>query len=179
MNILSKIAVTGLFLGTFAFADHHMGKSHKDTYDLPNLKMEKTDLSFDEIAGYEDYKIVASHFRKDKSEIRYILANNVAFDALKDGKNKMPQGSKIVKIGWDVKDIATFPSALEANNIQRVEYMIRDKDKHKESDGWGYARFVKNNGKYQAWGGDIQTCVSCHGIEAKNDALFTRYQKVF
>lgn len=149
------------------------------TYNLPSLKMKNTNLSFDEIAGYEDYKIVATHFRKDKNEIRYILANNVAYQALKAGKNKMPNGSKVVKIGWSVKDMAKFPSALEADKIQRVEYMIKDKDKHKESDGWGYARFVKKNGTYQAWGGDPKSCVACHASVSDHDALFTRYQKVF
>ena len=149
------------------------------TYNLPNLKMKNTNLSFGEIVGYEDYKIVATHFRKDKNEIRYILANDVAYQALKAGKNKMTNGSKVVKIGWSVKDMSKFPSALEADKIQRVEYMIKDKDKHKESDGWGYARFVKKNGTYQAWGGDPKSCVACHASVSDHDALFTRYQKVF
>lgn len=149
------------------------------TYNLPNLKMKKSHLSFDEIEGYEDYKIVATHFRKDKNEIRYILANNVAFEALKAGKDKMPNGSKVVKIGWSVKNMDKFPSALEANKIQRVEYMIKDRDKYRESDGWGYARFVKKNGKYKAWNGDTKSCVACHASVSDHDALFTRYQKVF
>jgi len=165
--------------GVFAFADHHMGKKGKDTYNLPNLKMKNTNLAFDEISGYEDYQIVATHFRKDKNEIRYILANPIAYEALKAEKKRMPDGSKVVKIGWSVQDMATFPVALEAKNIERVEYMIRDQDKHKESDGWGYARYVKKNGKYSAWGGDIKTCVSCHAGVSKTDALFTKYQRVF
>jgi hypothetical protein len=165
--------------GVMAFADHHMEKNENPTYNLPKLEMKNTKLSFDEIAGYEDYKIVASHFRKDKNEIRYILANDVAYEALKAEKKTMPQGSKVVKIGWSVQDMATFPAALEAKNIERVEYMIKDKDKHKESDGWGYARFVKKDGKYSAWGGDPKSCVACHAAVKNQDALFTRYQKVF
>jgi len=163
----------------FAIADHHMEEKNQPTYNLPKLEMKDSKLSFNEIKGYEDYKIVATHFRKDKNEIRYILANNIAFDALKKSKVKMPDGSKIVKIGWNVKDMPTFPSALEANEIQRVEYMMRDKTKHMESDGWGYARFVKKDGKYEAWNGDVQSCVACHAIEKENDGLFTRYQKLF
>lgn len=179
MKKLINLGTALLCCGVFALADHHMEKKGNSTYKLPNLKMKNTNLTFDEISGYEDYQIVATHFRKDKNEIRYILANPVAFKALKNQDKKMPQGSKIVKIGWTVQDMATFPSALEAKKIQRVEYMIRDKDKHQESDGWGYARYVKKNGKYSAWGGDIKTCVSCHAIEKANDALFTKYQRVF
>ncbi|HIQ27550.1 MAG TPA: cytochrome p460 [Sulfurovum sp.] len=150
-----------------------------DTTKVPDLDMKNTKLSFKEIQGYQNYKIVASHFRKDKNEIRYILANPVAYNALKENKVIMPNGSKIVKIGWSVNDMATFPSALEANKIQRVEYMIKDSKKHKESDGWGYARFIKKDSQYKAWTGDIQSCVSCHAIVKSNDALFTKFQRMF
>jgi len=146
---------------------------------VPNLKMKDTKLSFKEIEAYQNYKIVATHFRTDKNEIRYILANSVAYNALRDNKVVMPDGSKIVKIGWSVKEMPAFPTALEADKIQRVEYMIKDKTKHKESDGWGYARFVKKDGTYKAWNGDINSCVSCHALVKSNDALFTKFQHTF
>ncbi|MBL6973786.1 MAG: cytochrome P460 family protein, partial [Sulfurimonas sp.] len=98
---------------------------------VPDLEMKNTKLSFKEIEGYQNYKIVATHFRTDKNEIRYILANPVAYNALKDNKVIMPNGSKIVKIGWSAKEMSTFPAALEADAIKRVEYMIKDKTKHK------------------------------------------------
>jgi len=119
--------------------------SASNEYKVPDLKMKNTKLSFKEIKGYQNYKIVATHFRTDKNEIRYILANQIAYNALRNNKITMPNGSKIVKIGWSVKKMPTFPTALEADTIQRVEYMIKDKTKHKESDGWGYARFVKKD----------------------------------
>ena len=150
-----------------------------DNTKVPNLKMKDTGLSFKEIEGYQNYQIVASHFRKDKNEIRYILANPVAYNAIRAEKSVMPDGSKIVKIGWSVNDMGSFPAALEANKIERVEYMIKDKTKHTESDGWGYARFVKKDGKYSAWGGDIQSCVSCHAVVKSNDAVFTKFQRMF
>jgi len=150
-----------------------------DTAQIPNIMMKDTKLSFKEIEGYQDYQIVASHFRKDKNEIRYILANPIAYNALRANKTVMPDGSKVVKIGWSVNEMKTFPSALEADKIQRVEYMIKDKTKHKESDGWGYARFVKEDGQYKAWGGDPQSCVSCHAVVKSNDALFTKFQRMF
>jgi Cytochrome P460 len=146
---------------------------------VPDLEMKDTKLSFKEIEDYQNYKIVATHFRTDKNEIRYILANPVAYNALRDNKVIMPDGSKIVKIGWSVRKMPTFQSALEADMIQRVEYMIKDKTKHKESDGWGYARFVKKDGVYKPWDGDINSCVSCHAIVESNDSLFTKFQHTF
>ena len=146
---------------------------------IPNLQMKNTMLTFQEIKDYQNYKIVATHFRTDKNELRYVLANAIAYKAIIKKSKIMPDGSKIVKIGWSVKKMATFPSALEADKIQRIEYMIRDKSKHKESDGWGYARFVKKDGKYKAWNGNIQDCVSCHSIMKSNDYLFTSFQTKF
>lgn len=174
MKKVTKAIAIVVCLSSLVFADHHM-----EGTGLPDLKMKDTNLSFKDIEGYQDYQIVASHFRKDKNELRYILANSLAYKALKKGDSEMPEGSKIVKIGWTVKDMSTFPSALEADKIQRVEYMIRDKNKHKESDGWGYARFIKKDGKYKTWGGDPKSCVACHSIVKSNDAVFTKFQKQF
>jgi len=146
---------------------------------VPDLEMKGTKLSFKDIEGYQNYKIVATHFRTDKNEIRYILANPIAYNALRNAKAVLPDGSKIVKIGWNVNKMEKYPSALEADKIQRIEYMIKDKTKHKESDGWGYARFVKKDGQYKAWDGDINSCVSCHAVVNTTDFLFTKFQHMF
>lgn len=138
----------------------------------------KTKLFFSHIKGYKNYKIVAAHFRTDKKEIRYILANPTAYHALKKKMKVMPNGSKIVKIGWSAKELSLFPSALEASDIQRIEYMIRDKAVAKSSDGWTYARVVKKNDKYSSWKGDVNSCVSCHSIAKAQDAVFTKFQPI-
>ena len=169
--ILGVVCCATLVFGTDVYKS--------DNKKLPDLTMKNTNLKFSDISGYKDYKIVATHFRKDKNEIRYILANPIAFNALRNKDVVMPNGSKVVKIGWSVKDMETFPSALEAKDIQRVEYMIKDSSKHKESDGWGYARFVKKDGQYKSWGGNPKSCVACHAIVKNNDALFTKYQDLF
>ncbi|MDD2357555.1 MAG: cytochrome P460 family protein [Thiovulaceae bacterium] len=164
--VLSLLTCTTLLL---AFSEN----------ELPMLEMKDTKLAFKDIAGYSNYKIVATHFRKDQNELRYILANPIAYKALKNKEIVMPDGSKIVKIGWKVKEMTAFPAAFEADKIQRVEYMIKDKTKHKESDGWGYARFIKKGDEYKAWDGDVNECVSCHAIMNSNDFLFTKFQPIF
>jgi len=148
--------------------------------NIPELKMPGNGLSFQEIAGYENYKIVATHFRTDKNEIRYILANPVAYAALKHYAKIMPEGSKIVKIGWSVKKMPTWPGALEADKIQRVEYMVKNSKKFNHNgDHWGYARFVKTKDGYKAWNKGTQSCISCHVSVKNDDYLFTRFQKKF
>ena len=147
---------------------------------LPNLSMPDNNLSFKNIEGYQDYKIVATHFRTDKKELRYILANAIGYNALKEKVKVMPEGSKIVKIGWSVKEMPLFPSALEADKIQRVEYMVKDSTKFDANgDNWGYARFVKKDGEYKAWDKGTKGCIACHSSAKGQDFLFTGLQGKF
>ena len=147
---------------------------------LPDLKMPKSGLPFKLIKDYRSYNVVATHFRTDKNELRYILANDRAYEALKVGSKELPEGSKIVKIGWSVKKMMLFPAALEADKIQRVEYMIKDSKKFNHNgDNWGYARFVKTKSGYKSFEKGTQGCISCHSVAKSNDFLFTQYQKRF
>ena len=153
---------------------------HTNNTTLPELKMPDNNLTFKMIEGYQDYKVVATHYRTDKNEIRYILANPIGYNAFKEKQKVMPEGSKIVKIGWSVKKMPTFSNALEADTIQRVEYMVKDsKNFDANGDNWGYARFVKKEGKYMAWDKGTKGCISCHSIVKETDYLFTKLQATF
>ena len=173
---MKKLLLITLYIG-FAYA----GDVYQtDAKALPELKMPDSNLTFKMIEGYQDYKIVATHFRTDKNELRYILANAIGYSALKSKAKVMPEGSKIVKIGWSVKKMPTFPNALEADEIQRVEYMVKDsKTFDANGDNWGYARFVKKEGKYVAWEKGSKGCISCHSGVKDTDYLFTKIQPTF
>lgn len=145
---------------------------------LPKLHMPDNNLSFSLIEKYKNYKIVASHYRTDKKELRYILANPTAFAALKNHKKVLPDGSKIVKIGWSVKKMELYPDALEADTIQRIEFMYKDKTSfNHKGDHWGYARFIKKGDNYLAWNKGTQGCITCHSVASENDYLFTKIQE--
>lgn len=147
---------------------------------LPDIKMPDNGLSFKMIDGYQDYKIVATHWRIDKKELRYVLANQVAYEALKSKKMPLPEGSKIVKIGWTVKAMGTFPDALEADKLQRVEYMVKDSSRYNQNgDHWGYARYVKKGESYVPYANGSAECVACHSAVSGNDYLFSGFQETF
>ena len=177
MNKFTKITLLSVFILGMAYANNtYLSQNNK----IPSLTMPDNKLTFEMIEGYKNYKIVATHFRTDKNELRYILANPIGFNALKDKLKIMPEGSKIVKIGWSVKKMGLFPKALEADKIQRVEYMVKDSTKFNvNGDNWGYARFVKKEGKYRAWDKGIKGCISCHASAKSNDYLFTTLQATF
>jgi hypothetical protein len=136
-------------------------------------------LHFKEIEDYKNYKIVATHFRTDKNELRYVLVNKIAFKSFTNNEI-LPEGSKIVKIGWKVKQMSNFGVALESDSLQRIEYMIKDSKKFKNNPGnWGYARFVKENNQYKSWDKGTTSCVACHNISKDNNFVFSKYQKLF
>lgn len=172
MKILILIVMISIFMVSCSTESaYHVESS------VPNLIMPKNNLAFKEIEDYQNYKIIATHFRKDKNELRYILANATAYRAYRNGQ-KLPEGSKIVKIGWDIKEMENFAVAIEANEVLRVEYMLKDSKKFSENPGnWGYARFVKENGEYKSWT-ETASCISCHNIAQNNDFLFTKYQEL-
>jgi len=171
IKIITLITVLGF---SYAIANDIFKTNNEK---MPNLKMPDSNLTFQMIEGYQDYKIVATHFRTDKNELRYVLANPIGYNALKDKLKVMPEGSKIVKIGWSVKKMESFSSALEADKIQRVEYMIKDsKQFNTNGDNWGYARFVKKDGQYQAWDKGTKGCIACHASVKNSDYLFTSLQ---
>ncbi len=173
---MKTLVIISLLVNTLIASDIY--HSHKT--ELPELKMPDSNLSFSMIEGYQDYKIVATHFRTDKNELRYILANPIGYNALKTQAKIMPEGSKIVKIGWSVKKMPLFPSALEADKIQRVEYMLKDsKNFDSKGDNWGYARFIKKGDKFESWKKGTKGCISCHSIAKANDYLFTKMQSSF
>lgn len=146
--------------------------------NVPDLQMPNNKLNFKRIKDYKNYKIIATHFRTDKKELRYILANEKAFESYKKEKGFV-EGSILVKIGWNVVEMKNFSPALEAQNIQRIEYMIKDSKRFSENPGkWGYARFVKRNGIYKSWNNGTESCISCHNIAKNNQYVFSKIQEL-
>jgi len=135
-------------------------------------------LRFKEIEDYKNYKIVATHFVTDNNELRYILANKKAFIALYK-QQPFPEGSILVNIAWSVKNMSTFAEALEADEIQQVDYSIKDREKFSDNPGnWGYASFEKRNGNYRSSTEGTARCIACHNKAKETDYKFTRYQKL-
>ncbi len=139
-----------------------------------------TGLKFGLIKGYEDWHVVATHYRTDKNELRYIIGNKKAVEAYRKGAKKFPEGAILVKIGYSLKKNPAFKASVEPDAIQRVEFMIKDSKKFKDSAGWGFARFVKDQktGKYKVFGKspkDYAQCFSCHKLVKQKDFVFTDY----
>ncbi len=69
MKIVTKVLLsTVLVSGLFAQSDVYLTNNSK----VPDLKMPNNKLVFKEIEGYQNYKIIATHFRTDK--MRYDIS---------------------------------------------------------------------------------------------------------
>lgn len=85
-----------------------------------------------------------------------------------------------MKVGYSLKKIASFPTAVEPNVLQRVELMVRNTNRFPKTGGWGFARFVYHpqTRTYQPYGKTpdfAQECFSCHSIVKNRDFVFTSY----
>jgi hypothetical protein len=180
----TKLRVPAVFSVVFAFALGMtsmlaaQGKQDRFTLTAPN------GVSFAEIKGYEDWKVVAPSFRTDKDEIRFILGNDTLIKAYRDGVPEngkpFPDGSMFVKIAHSQRKSVAFPAALEPDVLQRVEIMIKDAKKFAKTNGWGFARFVYDpkTGTFTVYGKDAnfdQECSLCHTLVKARDFVFTHY----
>jgi len=91
MNNLKKYSI--LFVIIVFFTSCNKTSEYRVISTVPDLEMPNNHLNFKEIEDYKNYKIVGTHFRTDKKELRYILANNKAFKAYNEGTS-FPNGSK-------------------------------------------------------------------------------------
>ncbi|MBI5100955.1 MAG: cytochrome P460 family protein [Nitrospirae bacterium] len=141
-------------------------------------------LSFNDIKGYEAWQVVAPSYRTDKNEVRYILGNPVIIEAYKKGVPKtspaFPNGSILVKVAYSEMKEPTFPPALVPDKLQRIEFMMRDSERFKDTGGWGYARFVYDSATdaYKPYGKDASfasECFQCHTLVKDRDYVFTKY----
>lgn len=175
---MKKLYIIILLVISVSCTKETVSSSYQVISKVPDLTMPGNKLKFKAIEDYKNYRIVATHFRTDKKEIRYILANETAFKAYNEGTD-LPNGSKVVKIGWSAKEMSNFNPALETDEVQRIEYMIKDDKRFSKNPGnWGYARFVKENGQYKSWDKGTASCIACHNLAKDNGYLFTKMQKL-
>jgi mono/diheme cytochrome c family protein len=153
----------------------------KYTLKIPN------GLAFSEFRGYEDWQTVSvSH---DGNLMALILANPVmiaAFRAGAPGNGKpFPDGSKMAKVHWNLKQMETFPAATVPSSQHDVDLMVKDSKRFSDSGGWGYGVFEYDVASGQFRPGnttdkppqadDAKCGYACHTIVKARDYVFTDY----
>lgn len=123
----------------------------------------------------KDWRLVTVRYRKDSGEMRFTYANDLAWRTLRDNKTDYPKGSIFGKVSFRTTQDISFPSSMVPTTHSRTQLMVRDEEKHKETDGWGYAIFDATG---KVFSGDLrakaQACAACHRLVSERGEVFSR-----
>ena len=137
--------------------------------------------SLNNFDGFENkWRLVTVRYRRDTKELRFVYANDLAWSGLRAGKGKYADGAIFGKIGFAVKEDASFVSSLAPNVIRRFQFMVRNSQKHASDYGWGYALFDREGKTFPE---DMQKqtmgCVACHSIVSNRGYVFAKVVPFF
>jgi hypothetical protein len=160
-----------------------LGFSAQDKYTVkvPN------GLSFSEFRGYEAWQVVS--ISQNGDHVAAILGNPAMINAYQAGipgnGKPFPDGSKLAKIHWNPKKMATFPAATVPGTQHDVDFMVKDSKRFAGSGGWGYGvfdydaaadAFTPGTMADKPPQGNNATCgFACHTSVKTRDYVFTDY----
>jgi hypothetical protein len=121
---------------------------------------------------YRNWQVMSTTSRHDNVTMRVMYANPVAYDAIKKGNiNPWPNGSVIVKLVWE--KLPTHDGTIRPGKFLNIQYMVRDSEKYKDTEGWGYAKF--ETPELKPYGRSIESfskCASCHQAAKQTGFVF-------
>jgi hypothetical protein len=123
--------------------------------------------------GYQDWKPVSTTDRFDNGTLRVILGNDVAQNAIASGNvHPWPDGSAFAKIAYKQQPDAS--GNIWTGEFIQVEFMLKDAQKYKSTEGWGFARWRGVDHKPYGKNANFTTeCTSCHRPMEANDFVYT------
>ncbi len=125
------------------------------------------------IPDYKDWQVISTSDRFDNGTMRIIYGNDVAVKAVKEHHiNPWPNGTIFAKAAWD--KLEDEKGNVTTGAFKQVEFMIKDTEKYRSTNGWGFARF--KTPKLTPYGKDAMfttECINCHKPMQANDLVFT------
>jgi Cytochrome P460 len=133
------------------------------------------DITFDNYQDLTSWHLVTVRFREDSGEMRFVYANDLAWKAMRDLVPNYPDGAVFGKVAFVTEPDPAFPSSKVPGSARRYQFMVRDKKKYSESDGWGYALFDQEGFRFnEDPKSATQACVACHRIVPERGYVFSR-----
>lgn len=121
------------------------------------------------------WKLVTVRYRKDSGEMRWTFANDKAWSTLDEGAIDYPDGAMFGKIAMATSEDSQFASSVVPTSTRRYLFMVRDKIKHADTGGWGYALFDSQG---QLFPEEVpkatQACYACHKIVQNRGYVFSQ-----
>ncbi len=124
-------------------------------------------------SDFEDWKPISFTDRGDNNTFRLILGNDVAVKAEASGTiSPWPDGARLAKIAWQQE--LGEDGLVHPGKFVQVEFMVKDAQPYKDSDGWGWGRWrgldLKPYGKDAHF---VNECTGCHRPVRGDDYVYT------
>lgn len=138
---------------------------------LAAVNPEFNGLPFDQT--FEKWRPISFTDRGDNNTFRFILGNEIAIKAAQSGNvSPWPDGTRFAKIAWEQQLGAN--GLIELGKFVQVELMVKDAQRYKNTQGWGWGRWRGLN--LEPYGSDAQfvnECTGCHQPLHGNDYVYT------
>lgn len=122
---------------------------------------------------WEKWRLVNVRYRTSPAEQRFVYANDIAWRTLKAGKTKFEEGAVFGKVAYTVGFDPRFPSSYQPTKFSRIQFMKKDSNRYKSTDGWGYALYLNAPDEKSTFGeSEVQACHACHRLAANHDFVF-------
>jgi hypothetical protein len=122
---------------------------------------------------WEKWRLVNVRYRTSPAEQRFVYANDIAWKTLKAGKTKFEEGAVFGKVAYTVGFDPRFPSSYQPTKFSRIQFMKKDSNKYRSTDGWGYALYLNAPDEKSTFGeSEVQACHACHRLAANHDFVF-------
>ena len=130
--------------------------------------------------GYREWRLISVAREEGKlDDIRAVLGNDAAIEAMREGRLPLPEGAVIARLAWSCDSSPendavfgarqSFVAGLPKNGVQ---FMVKDSTRYAATGGWGYGHF--DDGK-PAGADVIASCHRCHQAIPDRDFVFTRW----
>ena len=163
-----------LFLAQILIASTAHGKSK---LDLPNLNSLRPMNGINPAPlnqFWKKWNLVTTRYRKDNEEQRFIYANSIAYDAMKDGSLDFPDGAMFGKLAFLTEADPQFPNSFEPMNFTRLQIMVKNRLKFRKTNGWSYYIYVDgSNHSVKDDESKNLACHACHTLVKDRDFVFS------
>jgi len=138
---------------------------------LASVQPELNDLPF--FPDFESWKLLSTTDRGDNNTFRFILGNDIATRAAQSGTiSPWPDGAAFAKIAWQQQ--AGPNGLIVPGKFIQVEFMLKDAQRYKATDGWGWGRWRGNDLKpYGESPHFVTECTGCHQPVHGDDYVYT------
>jgi hypothetical protein len=145
--------------------------SDRGAFPATNVPPTANGLAF--FPDYANWKPVSTTERYDNGTFRIILGNDITQRAIAMGRvQPWPDGAAFAKIAYKQQPDAS--GNIWAGEFIQVEFMVKDAEKYKSTEGWGFGRWRGDDHKPYGKNANFTTeCTSCHRPMEPNDFVYT------